>query len=128
MTVHTVSVKPQLTLDLEPGLVERFPTLLDCMQSVIYGSGRQLKAVAADMDLSASELGRKLKRDPDDPRRFSVDDLEHYVGGTGDTTPIEYLCAKYLQSDEARRAHAVAQASRLLNELAPLLLALKSAA
>ena len=115
----------QLTLDLDPGLLEKNPTLLDCLRACVYGGTLPLKTIAADCDLSASELSRKLNNNPDDPRRFSVDDLERYVQGTGDVTPIQYLAAKYLQSDEARRAHALSQATRLLGELGPLLAALK---
>ena len=128
MTLHAVSQPTQLSIDLEPGLVERHATLLDCLRSAVYSSRRGLKSVAADMDLSASELSRKVSGNPDDPRRFSVDDLEAYVRGTGDTTPIEYLAAKYLQTEEARRAQALGVATRLLAELAPVLAALKGAA
>jgi hypothetical protein len=128
MTLHAVHPSAQMTLDLDLGLVERHPTLLDCLRAAVYASRRPLKAVAADCDMSASDLGRKLSGNPDDPRRFSVDDLERYVQGTGDTTPIEYLAAKYLQTDEARRAHALNQATRILAELAPLVAALKGQA
>lgn len=125
MSLHAVIAKAQLTLDLEPGLVERHPTLLDCLRSRVYAAAKPLKAIASDMDLSASELSRKLSGNPDDPRRFSVEDLEQYVRGTGDTTPIEYLAVKYLQTDDAKRARAVAEATRLLADLAPLLASLK---
>lgn len=129
MTLHAVSPQAhQLTLDFDPGLVERHPGLLDCLRACVYSAHRPLKAIAADMDLSTSELGRKLSGNPDDPRRFSVDDLERYVKGTGDTTPIEYLAAKYLQSDDSRRLHALNEAARLLGQLAPLVAALKGGA
>jgi hypothetical protein len=125
MTLHAVSAKAQLTLDLEPGLVERHPTLLDCLRARVYSAAKPLKSIAGDMDLSASELSRKLSGNPDDPRRFTIEDLEHYVQGTGDTTPVEYLAAKYLQSEDAKRSHALSEATRLLADLAPLLAALK---
>jgi len=118
----------QLTLDLDPGLVEKNPTLLDCLRGCVYGGRLPLKTIAADCDLSASELSRKLSANPDDPRRFSVDDLERYVQGTGDVTPVQYLAAKYLQSDESRRAHALNEATRLLAQLGPLVAALKAGA
>lgn len=127
MPVHAIS-PAQLTIDFEPGLLDRHATALECVRACVYMQRRGLKAVAADMDLSASELSRKVSGNPDDVRRFSLDDLEAYVRGTGDTTPIEYLAAKYLQSDTARQAHAVAQAQRLLQELGPVLAALKGAA
>lgn len=128
MTLHAVSHHAsQLTLDLDPGLVDRWPTLLDCIRAQVYGARQPLKTIAADCDMSASELGRKISGNPDDPRRFSVEDLEAYVEGTGDVTPIQYLAAKYLQPDEVRQAHLVSEAARLLPELTRVLAALKGA-
>lgn len=128
MTVLAHPTKAQLTLDFEPGLVERFPTAMDALRAAVHGGRKPLKTIAADMDLSTSALSRKLSQDPDDPRRFSLDDLEHFIQATGDTSVVEYLAAKYLQSDECRRTQALHQATRLLSELGPLLAQLKVAA
>lgn len=128
MTVLSMPAKGQLTLDLEPGLLDRHPTAMDCLRAAVYAGHRPLKSIAADMDMASSTLSRKLAQDPDDPRRFSVDDLEAYVHATGDTTVITYLAAKYLQTDADRRAAALANAERLLAQLAPALAALRSAA
>lgn len=65
---------------------------------------------------------------PAHTRRFSVDDLERFVQATGDTSVVEYLAAKYLQSDDQRRAQTLAAATRLLSELGPVLAALKGPA
>ena len=119
------AAKAQLTLDFEPGLTDRYPTAMDCLRASVYGSRAPLKTIAADMDLGESALSRKLAQNPDDPRRFSVDDLERYIGATGDTSVVEYLAVKYLQSDDHRRQQALNTATRLLSELAPLLAALK---
>jgi hypothetical protein len=127
MTVLSGTPKAQLTLDFEPGMVERHPTAMDALRAAVFGGPRPLKTVAADMDLSTSALSRKLSQDPDDPRRFSLDDLEHYIQATGDTQVVEYLAAKYLQSDAARRQQALNTATRLLHELGPLLASLKGA-
>ncbi len=123
-----MAAKSQMTLDLEPGLVDRYPTAMDCLRASVYAGRRPMKTIAADMDLSSSALSRKLAQDPDDPRRFSVDDLEAYIRATGDTTVVEYLAAKHLQSDATRHTQALNQASRLLQELGPLLAVLKGAA
>jgi len=128
MTLHAITAKAQLTLELEPGMVERHPTAMDCLRASVYASARPIKTIAADMDLSASSLSRKLAQDPDDPRRFSLDDLENYIRATGDTTVVEYLAAKHLQSDAHRQQQTLAAAARLLGELAPLLVALKAQA
>lgn len=55
-----------------------------------------MKAIAADMDLSPSDLTRKLAQSPKDSRRFTLDDLEHYIQNTKDVEPIKYLIEKYL--------------------------------
>lgn len=102
-------------------MVERYPTAMDLVRKVAYGHRNPLKTIAADMDMSQSTLSRKLSQDPDDPRRMSVDDLEAFVRATGDVSVIEYLAAKYLQSDDQRRAGAIAATERLLAELGSLL-------
>jgi hypothetical protein len=101
---------------------------MDCLRASVYASRKPMKTIAADMDLSTSTLSRKLSADPDDPRRFSLDDLETYIAATGDTSVVEYLAAKHLQSDDHRRAQTLATATRLLGELAPLLAAMKAVA
>lgn len=110
----------QLTLDFEPGLAERFGSLRACMRQCIYGNVRPLKALAADMDLSESDLSRKLSDNPDDPRRFSVDDLESYIAASGDLTPIKYLNEKFALSTEAKQAYAAAEFARALPQILAL--------
>ena len=119
--VVPLAAQDQLTLSFEPGMVERYPTAMDLMRKVAYGHRNPLKTIAADMDMSQSTLSRKLTQDHDDPRRMSVDDLEAFVRATGDVTVIEYLAAKYLQTDEQRRASALSATEKLLHELGSLL-------
>ncbi len=129
MTVRALPhQKSQLTLDFEPGMTERYPTAMDRLRASVYGSPKPLKTIAADMDMSTSALSRKLSEDPDDPRRFSLDDLEKYIAATGDTSVIEYLAVRYLESDDARHARVLTNAERLLAELAIALPALRGAA
>jgi len=123
--VVPLQARDQMTLNFEPGMVERYPSAMDVMRKVAYGHRNPLKTIAADMDMSQSALSRKLSEDPDDPRRMSVTDMEAFVRATGDVTVIEYLAAKYLQTDEQRRAGAVASAERILGELAALLPSLR---
>ena len=125
--VMPVGTPNQLTLQFEAGLVERFPSAMDVLRSVAYGHRNPIKTLAADMDMSQSTLSRKLAEDPDDPRRMSVTDLEKFIVATGDTTVVEYLAAKYLQSDEVRRAGALSAAESLLRELSAVLPSLRSA-
>ncbi len=114
----------QLSLDFTPGLTERYPTVLDCIASSVHTNHKPLKTIAADMDMSQSDLSRKLANNADDTRRFSVLDLEAYVKATGDTTPILYLAQKYC----ADRKFAQQEALTALANMAPQLQALLKAA
>ncbi len=114
----------QHTLNFDPGLSERWSTLKACVRERCYTNRLPLKAVAAEMDLSESDLSRKLSENEHDPRRFSVDDLERYIQKTGDTTPILYLVDKYAVSESAKRAFAAAELARQLPELIALAKAL----
>lgn len=73
-----------------------------------------MKAIAADMDLSESELSRKLSDNPSDPRNLSCDDLERYIKETGDVTPVFYLIDKYAVNQDAKRAFAAAELAKAL--------------
>ncbi len=83
-----VSSSHQMSIDFEPGLAERHQSALDCVRECAYTHKHPLKTLAADMDMSQSELSRKLAHNPDDPRRFTLDDLEKFLTATGDMTPI----------------------------------------
>lgn len=82
----------QLTLNFEPGLVERYGSLRDCIATGVYQRG--LKRVAIDLDQAPSNLSVQLSDDPS--RRFSVDSLEAYIEKTGDKTPVLYLVERFL--------------------------------
>lgn len=114
----------QLTLDFEPGLAERHESLLACVRECMYRQKQPLKTIAANMDMSQSELSRKLADNPDDVRHLTVNDLERYVETTHDTTPVLYLVEKYLTDAETRQRAALAE----LAKLAPQLMALMKAA
>ncbi len=71
--------------------------------------------------MSQSELSRKLSGNPDDPRRFSVDDLETFVTKTKDITPILYLVEKYLADEETKQRAANQQIAKMLPEVLALI-------
>lgn len=89
----------QLTLNFERGLAECYSTCREYVGARIHQQGRPQKAIAADMDYSPSDLSRKLAQNPDDSRRFTLDDLEKYMQVTGDTKPVLYLVEKYLAAE-----------------------------
>lgn len=117
-SVHSGS---QLTLDFEPGLVERHDSLLACIRQAVYTHRNPLKTIAADMDVSQSDLSRKLAGNPDDPRRFSVEDLEKFIVATGDVTPILYLVEKYLADEEAKQRAAHQRLAKMLPDVLALI-------
>ena len=110
-----------MTLDFQPGLAERHASALDCVRECVYTQRNPLKTIAADMDLSQSELSRKLSGNPDDSRRFTLDDLERFVAATGDVTPIYYLVEKYLEDDSVKQQRAMAELVKMAPQLAALL-------
>jgi hypothetical protein len=119
----------QLTLNFEPALPERFPTLRDYVAHRSAVVAKHLKVQAADMDMAPSTLSRKLHPADGDTQRFNLDDLEAWLKSTGDAAAVvEYLAAKYLDSDTERHARLVGNAERLLAELAQVLPALRAAA
>lgn len=110
----------QMTLDFEPGLTEKHPHLLDCVRSAAYTHRNPLKTIAADMDVSQSDLSRKLAGNPEDPRRFSVDDFERFIIATGDVTPIYWLIERFLQDEKLKQDRALQELAKQL----PTILAL----
>ncbi|MEW6479763.1 MAG: hypothetical protein AB1455_09960 [Pseudomonadota bacterium] len=116
----------QLTLNFEPALPDRFPTLRAFVAHRSAMVSKPMKVVAADMDLSPSTLSRKLNPAEGDTQRFNLDDLEAWLHSTGDAAAVvEYLAAKYMDSDSSRQQRLVANAEHLLAELAKVLPALK---
>ena len=113
----------QLSLDFDVSLVGRHKTCLDCVRQVIYANRMPLKTIAADMDLSESELSRKLSQNPNDTRHFNLADLENYIATSGDTTPILYLAGKYLADPQVLKQAAI---QKLLKELPDMMAMLKT--
>lgn len=109
----------QLSLELRPGLVERHRSLLDCVQECVLTNGNPLKTIAADMDLSSTELSKKLARDP--KRGFTLDNLEKFISVTGDVTPILYLAGKYIEGEEVKKRAAISALGKLIPHIQALL-------
>ncbi len=119
--MHPKHSASQLSLDFDPGLTERHATVLECIRACVYSNSKPLKTIAMNMDMSQSDLSRKLANNPDDPRRFSVGDLETYVQTTGDTMPILYLAQKYCADTETRQRAALAELANMAPHIHSLL-------
>ena len=107
----------QFTLNFDPGLLERYGCLRECVATGVYQRG--LKRVAIDLDMAPSNLSVQLSEDAS--RHFSVDSLERYIESTGDTTPIYYLIERYLRDKPQVSPAAVAQLVDLVAQMQPLL-------
>lgn len=121
MNSSPVNSGTQLSIDFTPGLSERHETVLDCIRACVYGNKVPMKSIAMDMDMSQSDLSRKLANNPDDPRRFTVADLERYIQATGDTTPIRYLAQKYCADTAMRQREALVALANLAPQIQALL-------
>jgi hypothetical protein len=117
----------QYTLNFEPSLRDRFPTLRAYVAHRSAVVAKPMKSVAADMDVAPSTLSRKLNPAEGDTQRFNLDDLEAWITSTGDAASVvEYLAAKFLDSDTARHERVMARVEMLSGELTAALALLKN--
>lgn len=107
--------KRQLTLNFDAGMADSYGTCREYVAARVHQQGKPQKVIAADMDYSPSDLSRKLAQNPDDSRRFTLDDLETYIRVTGDTQPVLYLVEKYLTNNDDQIARLQAEIDRLKN-------------
>jgi len=109
----------QVSLQFEPGLLQRHRSLKDVIAAGVYRRG--LKTSAADLDLAPGNLSVALS--DEGTRKFGVDELERYIQATGDKTPIYYLVEKYLGDASAARDEALSRVEQLLATLPEALVA-----
>ena len=111
------AIHNQLTLELEPGLTERFASLRECMVACVYQRG--LKRVAMDLAKEPGNLSRQL--DGDSGHHFSVESLERYIQTQNDLTPIYYLISRYLSDQAAVEGATLRRVETLMQEVAALM-------
>lgn len=111
----------QLTFSFEPSIRQRFPSLRQCLHYVVLQDPRGIKAVAADCDLSESELSRRLtKKEEGAPRSCDVDDvLVAVMRSTKSELPLQWLHGEFSTDDATRTTNAL----HMIEMLAPQLLA-----
>lgn len=102
----------QLTLELEPGLTQRFRCARDAVAQGVYQRG--LKRVAADLDMAPGNLSVALA--DDGVRHLSLDAFERYLQTTGDLTPLYFLVERYLGDQGAARAEALDRVLRMAEQ------------
>ena len=111
----------QVEINFEAGLTGQFPAFRDVVKAAVYGCGRAFKAVAADLDMTSSELSRKLGDNPNDPVHFPLHMLPELIRATGDKRPVYWLVECFLEDEATRRSRAVAQIGDMLPQLQALL-------
>lgn len=115
----------QLSIDFQPDLQRQHGSLMDVVRASVYGCGRPFKHIAADLDMSVSELSRKLNPSPTDNVNFPLKFFTDLMDSTGDLTPLMWLCGKYLPNDDQRRSMALQSAEKMLADFGAVLAELK---
>lgn len=113
----------QLTLELNLGLLQRYRTLRECVHHVALDYPKGMKALAAECDMSPSELTRRLSPSDGDPRSLDVDLMVRIVEATADHRPLHWLVARFVPTEQDRRTAAVDELTTMLPRLAELLAA-----
>lgn len=111
----------QINIDFEPDLLEQFPRWMDCVRASVYGCGKALKVIAGDIDMTSTELSRKLADNPNDNVSFPLDKLPELVKATGNKNPVYWLIAAFLEDPDAKRRRAKAQLAEMMPRIAALL-------
>jgi hypothetical protein len=110
----------QLTLNFTPGLTAQYRSLREVAAAAVYASRKGVAGVAGDLDMSPTDLTKRLNIDGAEPRPLRVEDLEGIVASTGDHRPIFWLIEKFLRDPATQQQQAIAQIAQLLpvlNEL-----------
>lgn len=114
-------MKFQLEIDFNPPK----ETFHDCIRRTVYGCGKQLKYIAADIDMSPAELSRKLADNHNDPIHFPVDKLPELIKTTEGKDIVYWLVNEFLRDKDRGREQVLSQVMELLPKLKPLLEALE---
>lgn len=100
----------QLTLDYTPGLTARFKTIKQVCAHAVYGSRAGLSGVAAALDMSPSELSKRLSEtDSTDNRPLRDIDIERIVTETRDPTLVYWMVERFIGDPSAKKAQAMEQ-------------------
>jgi hypothetical protein len=118
---HGLATMVQLALQFEPGLTARFPHLEDVFVAAVYGSRKGLNGVAGDLDMSPSDLSKRLSRDSAEQRPLRLGDAVAIVESTGDLRPVYWLVERFCQDPEVLKTQAIAQLAQLMPALNALL-------
>lgn len=117
----------QLTLDFQPSVRARFPTLRQCVHFAVLEDSRGIKSVAADCDVSVSELSRRLAPTDGDPRSCDVNLMVEIMRSTKSLLPLQWLVGEFVPDEKTRLVTALSTAEQLLPQLQSALAELQRA-
>lgn len=106
----------QFTLDFVPGLTEKYPRWRDTLVHAVYSSRLGLNGVAARLDMSPSDLSKRLS-ETEEPRPIRDVDILGIIEATNDFTPIYWLLERFLKDPNAKRQEAMARLPALMAAL-----------
>jgi len=109
----------QLSLDFEPGLTARYPDWHAVLTHAVYASRKGLNGVAADLDVSPTDLTKRLAHHEERPLR--ADQAVAIIESTGDMTPIYWLIERFLRDPETQRTQAIQQIAQVMPVLMQLI-------
>lgn len=98
-------------------MLNAFPEFRDIVRASVYDCGKPFKAIAADLDMSKSELSRRIGDNPSDPLPFPLDRLPDLIRATGDKRPIYWLIEAFLEDRESKRKRSIDQLAKLLPQI-----------
>ena len=101
----------QLSLSFEPGLAQRYRDLRECFAARVYAPG--LGRVAAAVDVQPSNLSAMLSGE----RNLDTGVVERYMAHFGDTSPAQFMAARWLQDAATLQQQAMAAIPALVADL-----------
>lgn len=120
--------RTQLSLDLPVGITAQYRSLREVAAATVYASKKGVAGVAGHLDMSPTDLTKRLNLDGAEPRPLRVEDLEGILESTRDYRCIHWLIEKFLRDPSTAKDQALSQISNLLPELLELVKQAKGAA
>src|SRR4030065_972819 len=110
----TVPPETQLTLSFDP---PKFDTIKEVINHIAYSCGKQIKSMAAELDLAPQELSQILAGT--DGRRFPAEKLPIFIRVTAPKGHeiIYWLIDQFLSDQETRKGRALAAVEAMLPDL-----------
>jgi hypothetical protein len=119
----------QLRLDFEPGILEQFPTIRECVLVVVLSSKVGISGCAVACDVSPSTLSKMLneQENPDNKRNLPAAFIPIICKVTGDSRPLQWLIASASTDEATRKQRALATVEELLPALLDAVQTIKGA-